>query len=171
MQCGTILSLLICPSIIRSFSWPSVFFFFGSAGFVWLLAWLPLSKDRAQAPDDEVLPCNKTSTLNGAGALGNDQNDTRDVDAPGSIDAADAAVGQAQGKSDASNSVSSEAGTKEAFDLRSVRLRTYTALSPHTCLLVRCLEATATEMRGVHCHACLMLLEPYSGALAGSVAK
>ena len=45
MQAGTITSLLFAPSIIENFSWPAVFYIFGSLGFVWLLGWIPIVKD------------------------------------------------------------------------------------------------------------------------------
>jgi hypothetical protein len=34
-------SLLVAPLIIKSFSWPFVFFIFGAVGFVWLAGWAP----------------------------------------------------------------------------------------------------------------------------------
>ena len=38
-QAGTILALLTAPFIVRTFEWPSLFYTYGAAGFVWLAAW------------------------------------------------------------------------------------------------------------------------------------
>jgi hypothetical protein len=46
LQAGTIVSLLSAPLIIRNAGWPSVFFLFGTVGFVWLLFWQPLAIDK-----------------------------------------------------------------------------------------------------------------------------
>ncbi|KAI8110115.1 hypothetical protein M9435_001794 [Picochlorum sp. BPE23] len=43
-QLGTIASYLSSPSIISMYGWQSVFGIFGSLGFVWLLGWLPLTR-------------------------------------------------------------------------------------------------------------------------------
>lgn len=49
-QLGTIASYLLAPLLIAQFGWPSVFWIFGSLGFVWLLGWIPLVKnDPSQA--------------------------------------------------------------------------------------------------------------------------
>lgn len=42
------MSLLAAPLIIRAFDWQSVFYIFGSVGFVWLAAWLPLRIQQSQ---------------------------------------------------------------------------------------------------------------------------
>lgn len=44
-QLGTIGSYLLCPLLISQFGWESVFWIFGSLGFVWLLGWQPLVSD------------------------------------------------------------------------------------------------------------------------------
>jgi MFS family permease len=44
-QLGTIGSYLLCPLLISELGWESVFWVFGSLGFVWLLGWVPLVKD------------------------------------------------------------------------------------------------------------------------------
>ena len=44
-QLGTIASYLLAPMLIKEYGWPSVFYIFGSLGFVWLLGWLPLVKN------------------------------------------------------------------------------------------------------------------------------
>jgi ACS family sodium-dependent inorganic phosphate cotransporter len=42
-QMGTIFSYLSSPSIMSMYGWPSVFWAFGSLGFVWLSGWIPLA--------------------------------------------------------------------------------------------------------------------------------
>jgi ACS family sodium-dependent inorganic phosphate cotransporter len=42
-QLGTIASYLSSPSIMSACGWPTVFWSFGSLGFLWLSAWVPLS--------------------------------------------------------------------------------------------------------------------------------
>ena len=42
-QLGTIASYLSSPSIMAAYGWPTVFWSFGSLGFLWLSAWIPLS--------------------------------------------------------------------------------------------------------------------------------
>ena len=42
-QLGTIASYLSSPSIMATYGWPTVFWSFGSLGFLWLSAWVPLS--------------------------------------------------------------------------------------------------------------------------------
>jgi ACS family sodium-dependent inorganic phosphate cotransporter len=42
-QLGTIASYLSSPTIMATYGWPTVFWSFGSLGFIWLSAWLPLS--------------------------------------------------------------------------------------------------------------------------------
>ena len=42
-QLGTIASYMSSPSIMSAFGWPTVFWSFGSLGFLWLSAWIPLS--------------------------------------------------------------------------------------------------------------------------------
>lgn len=44
-QLGTIGSYLLCPLLISQLGWESVFWIFGSLGFVWLMGWQPLVKD------------------------------------------------------------------------------------------------------------------------------
>ncbi|EFN59932.1 hypothetical protein CHLNCDRAFT_18155 [Chlorella variabilis] len=46
-QLGTIGSYMLCPLLIAHYGWESVFWIFGSLGFVWLLGWLPLVSDGA----------------------------------------------------------------------------------------------------------------------------
>lgn len=48
-QLGTIGSYLLCPLLISHLGWESVFWIFGSLGFVWLLGWLPLVPDGGPA--------------------------------------------------------------------------------------------------------------------------
>ena len=48
-QLGTIGSYLLCPLLIAHLGWESVFWIFGSLGFVWLLGWLPLVSDNPPA--------------------------------------------------------------------------------------------------------------------------
>lgn len=43
-QMGTIFSYLSSPSLMALYGWQTVFWVFGSMGFVWLSAWLPLSR-------------------------------------------------------------------------------------------------------------------------------
>lgn len=49
LQMGTIISLILAPLIIKEFSWPFVFFIFGSVGFVWLAFWGPQRRSAQQA--------------------------------------------------------------------------------------------------------------------------
>lgn len=42
-QMGTIFSYLSSPSLMALYGWKTVFWVFGSLGFIWLSAWLPLS--------------------------------------------------------------------------------------------------------------------------------
>jgi len=39
MYMGSVLGLLLCPQLIIAFGWPSVFYSFGSLGFVWWALW------------------------------------------------------------------------------------------------------------------------------------
>lgn len=59
-QLGTIGSYLLCPLLISQLGWESVFWIFGSLGFVWLLGWLPLVADEPPAstsvPDSARTP-------------------------------------------------------------------------------------------------------------------
>ena len=48
-QLGTIGSYLLCPLLIAHLGWESVFWIFGSLGFVWLLGWLLLVCDNPPA--------------------------------------------------------------------------------------------------------------------------
>ena len=47
-QMGTIFSYLSSPSLMALYGWQTVFWVFGSLGFVWLSAWLPLSRASRQ---------------------------------------------------------------------------------------------------------------------------
>lgn len=49
LQAGTIISLLVAPLIIKSFSWEYVFLIFGAVGFVWLAGWAPQRIQAQQA--------------------------------------------------------------------------------------------------------------------------
>jgi hypothetical protein len=40
---------MLCPLLISHLGWESVFWIFGSLGFVWLLGWLPLVPDGGPA--------------------------------------------------------------------------------------------------------------------------
>ncbi|KAA8498194.1 putative anion transporter 4, chloroplastic [Porphyridium purpureum] len=40
MYLGSVVGLLLCPQLIISFGWPSVFYTFGALGFVWWAGWL-----------------------------------------------------------------------------------------------------------------------------------
>jgi len=51
MYSGSIAGLAISPTLIAMFTWPSVFFIFGSLGSVWFAAWSRLACSRPQ--DDE----------------------------------------------------------------------------------------------------------------------
>eukprot|EP00892_Ulva_mutabilis_P002002 jgi/Ulvmu1/11802/UM080_0013.1 len=70
VQVGTVVSLLAAPLIIRAFDWQSVFYIFGSIGFVWLAAWIPVrirQKQRAAA-DAVAAAAANGGALNGDGA-------------------------------------------------------------------------------------------------------
>src|SRR5579863_1517787 len=43
MYAGTIVALILSPLIITAFGWPALFYISGSAGLVWLTAWLALA--------------------------------------------------------------------------------------------------------------------------------
>lgn len=47
-QMGTIFSYLSSPSLMGLYGWQTVFWVFGSLGFVWLSAWIPLSQQSQQ---------------------------------------------------------------------------------------------------------------------------
>lgn len=49
-QMGTIASYLSSPSIISMYGWQSVFGVFGSLGFLWLLGWMPLTRQAQDIP-------------------------------------------------------------------------------------------------------------------------
>lgn len=49
LDVGSAVGLLICGPLIQAYGWPSVFYLFAVAGFLWCLAW-PLFK-----PDQSVL--------------------------------------------------------------------------------------------------------------------
>jgi ACS family sodium-dependent inorganic phosphate cotransporter len=55
-QLGTIGSYLLCPLLISHLGWESVFWIFGSLGFVWLLGWLPLVSDNPPAAGGAATP-------------------------------------------------------------------------------------------------------------------
>lgn len=116
MQLGTILSLLVCPGIIRAYDWPSVFYIFGATGFVWLLAWLPFAKDRAQLPDSKLLP-DATAQLKKRPELGNSASIDEVLQASNSSEGASSTDRTATGK-EASTSASD---TLDKFDFRTVR--------------------------------------------------
>jgi len=47
-QMGTIFSYLSSPSLMALYGWQTVFWVFGSLGFVWLSAWIPISRASKQ---------------------------------------------------------------------------------------------------------------------------
>lgn len=63
-------SLLAAPVIIRAFDWQSVFYIFGSVGFVWLAAWLPLRIQQSQQAAQGVVDIANGSTAD-ASSTGN----------------------------------------------------------------------------------------------------
>jgi ACS family sodium-dependent inorganic phosphate cotransporter len=52
-QLGSLASLGAAPPLIAALGWPAVFFCFGSLGFVWLAAWVPVM--RVGAPDEAAV--------------------------------------------------------------------------------------------------------------------
>lgn len=66
-QLGTIGSYLLCPLLIAHLGWESVFWIFGSLGFVWLLGWLPLVSDNPPAEGGAATPA---AALAGAASSG-----------------------------------------------------------------------------------------------------
>lgn len=55
-QLGTIASYLIAPALIAQLGWQSVFFVFGSLGFVWLLGWTPLVQGNSEREENTTAP-------------------------------------------------------------------------------------------------------------------
>lgn len=62
VQVGTIVSLLVAPLIIKSFSWEYVFLMFGAVGFVWLAGWAP-QRLRAQQAANARFAANRALEL------------------------------------------------------------------------------------------------------------
>lgn len=68
---GTTVALVISPLIIRALSWQAVFYIFGSAGILWLGAWLVLARDGNVSTTPKNATSNGTSS-NGVHAADND---------------------------------------------------------------------------------------------------
>jgi MFS transporter, ACS family, solute carrier family 17 (sodium-dependent inorganic phosphate cotransporter), other len=89
MQAGTIISLLVAPLIIKSFSWEYVFLIFGAVGFVWLAGWAPQRLQAQQAANArfaanralELPPITEESLL-GTAQNGSGQNNTGTAEKP-----------------------------------------------------------------------------------------
>jgi ACS family sodium-dependent inorganic phosphate cotransporter len=47
LDVGSVIGLLVCGPLIRSFGWPSVFYLFALLGLLWCLAWPLLKPEEA----------------------------------------------------------------------------------------------------------------------------
>jgi len=61
-QMGTILSYVAAPILIANVGWESVFFVFGSLGFVWLVGWSPLIAAEKEGKEQQQLRDAATAT-------------------------------------------------------------------------------------------------------------
>jgi MFS family permease len=64
---GTTVALVLSPKLIAWHSWPMVFYVFGGAGFIWILLWSLLARDRDGDPEEDG--GSRTPTVPGTGQV------------------------------------------------------------------------------------------------------